>query len=224
MQTKADLLTLDLFDQDPDNLTAIIPLAEGACILRNAALPVAEQLLEDIRLIVAQAPLKQMITPGGRQMSVLTTSCGRYGWHSDHAGYRYTEVNPATQMPWPAITPTMFELAAFAAASAGFADFVPDCCLINCYKADAKLSLHQDKDENDQTSPIVSVSLGLPAVFLFGGLKRDVRPTRHRLLHGDVAVWGGPARMAYHGIEPLMAGIHPLTRRVRFNLTFRKVD
>jgi alkylated DNA repair protein (DNA oxidative demethylase) len=164
-----------------------------------------------------------MITPGGYTMSVAMTNCGRTGWVSDRAGYRYDLMDPVTGAPWPAMPAAFLELAARAAAEAGFAGYDPDACLINRYVAGAKLSLHRDRDEMDSWAPIVSVSLGLPAVFLWGGKRRSDPLRRLRLENGDIAVWGGPARFAYHGVAPIQAGQHPLTGATRINLTFRKV-
>jgi alkylated DNA repair protein (DNA oxidative demethylase) len=155
-------------------------------------------------------------------MSVAMTNCGSVGWVSDRKGYRYDPTDPESSKPWPAMPPEFFNLAANAAAAAGFPDFIPDACLVNRYEPGTRLSLHQDRDERDFNAPIVSVSLGLPAVFLFGSLRRSDRPRRIRLTSGDVAVWGGPARLSYHGIAPLADGEHPLTGRRRINLTFRK--
>jgi alkylated DNA repair protein (DNA oxidative demethylase) len=114
------------------------------------------------------------------------------------------------------------KLAETAANEAGFPGFGPDACLINRYEPGSRLSLHQDQDERDFTQPIVSVSLGLPATFLFGGMERGDKTIRIPLLHGDVVVWGGPARLRYHGVAPLAKGEHPLTGSVRYNLTFRR--
>lgn len=155
-------------------------------------------------------------------MSVSMTNCGQAGWISDKTGYRYDSVDPQTGHPWPPMPVSFLRLATRAAAEAGFKEFNPDVCLINRYEPGARLTLHQDKDERDFTAPIVSVSLGLPATFLFGGLQRKDRPRRFRLENGDVAVWGGPARLTYHGIAPLADGEHPLTGRCRINFTFRK--
>jgi len=162
-----------------------------------------------------------MQTPGGHQMSVAMTNCGEVGWVTDRGGYRYDPVDPATGRPWPAIPKSFVQLAAEAAAAGGFADFEPDACLINRYAPGARMSRHQDRDEREFAAPIVSVSLGLPAVFLFGGLKRSDRPARYRLEHGDVVVWGGPSRLAFHGVAPLADGDHALIGRQRINLTFR---
>ena len=178
--------------------------------------------MEALQQVEAVAPFRHMVTPGGYRMSVAMTNCGQAGWVSDRTGYRYDAVDPDTGSGWPPI-PAVFEhLATGAARAAGFADFTPDVCLINRYEPGAKLSLHQDKDERDFSAPIVSVSLGLPAVFLFGGLRRSDRPRRIRLESGDVVVWGGPARLVYHGVAPLAEGEHSLTGRCRINLTFRK--
>ena len=197
-------------------------LSEGARLLRGFAAADASVLLETLQQVEAASPFRHMVTPGGYRMSVAMTNCGRAGWVSDPSGYRYDPVDPATGSPWPPI-PAVFErLARGAAEAAGFADFAPDVCLINRYEPGAKLSLHQDKDERDFSAPIVSVSLGLPAVFLFGGTRRADRPRRIRLESGDVVVWGGPARLVYHGVAPLAEGDHPLTGRCRINLTFRK--
>lgn len=213
----------DLFDELGQASRERILMAEGAVILRGLALENIDILLAEVRAIVQQAPTRQMTTPGGYTMSVRTTSCGQVGWVSDANGYRYSSIDPHTGQPWPSMPAAFAELAAAAAAEAGFPGFAPDACLINRYLPGARLSLHQDKDERDAWAPIVSVSLGLPAIFLFGGLRRSERPQRYRLLHGDVAVWGGPARFAFHGIQPLADGEHPLLGRQRINLTFRKV-
>lgn len=198
------------------------PLADGALLLRGYAGDATEELLQAIDAITTAAPFRHMITPGGYRMSVAMTNCGRVGWVSDRRGYRYQPTDPDTGRPWPAMPAAFAELAARAAAEAGFAGFVPDACLINRYAPGSRLSLHQDRDEPDLRAPVVSVSLGLPAVFLFGGRRRGDRPRRHRLAHGDVVVWGGPARLAFHGIAPLAEGAHPATGACRINLTFRK--
>jgi alkylated DNA repair protein (DNA oxidative demethylase) len=198
-------------------------LEEGAVLLRDFAVSEAPALLEDIARIAKAAPFRHLVTPGGYTMSVAMTNCGRVGWVSTAVGYRYDPHDPDTGAPWPAMPPAFRDLAVRAAAEAGFDAYDPDACLINRYTAGAKLGLHQDRDENDAWAPIVSVSLGLPAVFLWGGKRRADPLRRLRLEHGDVAVWGGPARFVYHGVAPLHAGHHPLTGDVRINLTFRKV-
>jgi len=163
-----------------------------------------------------------MVPPDGYRRSVAVLNCGTVGWVTDRRGYRYEPIDPESGFPWPAMPPLFRQFAERAAAQAGFASFQPDCCLVNRYEPGAKLSLHQDKDEATYDAPIVSVSLGQPATFLFGGLRRKTRPRRLVLESGDVVVWGGPARLAYHGVDTLADGEHPLTGRYRFTLTFRK--
>ena len=198
-------------------------LQEGAVLLRGFATAEAPVLVEEVARIAQAAAFRHLVTPGGYTMSVAMTNCGRLGWVSDRSGYRYDFVDPGTGAPWPAMPEAFLNIAVGAAAEAGFADYDPDACLINRYIAGAKLSLHQDRDEKDAWAPIVSVSLGLPAVFLWGG-KRRSDPVRHlRLESGDIAVWGGPARFVYHGVAPLKNGQHPMTGVARINLTFRKV-
>lgn len=199
------------------------PLEDGAVILRGFALPYQAALAGGVERIAAKAPFRHLVTPGGYTMSVAMTNCGRVGWVSDRRGYRYDPHDPDTQLPWPQMPDAFIDLAKQAAARAGFDAYDADACLINRYAAGSKLSLHQDKDENDQWAPIVSVSLGLPATFLWGGRKRADPVRRIRLEHGDVVVWGGPARFVYHGVAPLKAGEHEMTGDVRINLTFRKV-
>jgi DNA oxidative demethylase len=198
-------------------------LEEGAVLLRGFASAEAPLLVEQITRIAESAAFRHLVTPGGYTMSVAMTNCGRVGWVSDRSGYRYDPLDPDTRAPWPAIPPAFLDLAERAAAEAGFSGYDPDACLINRYVAGAKLSLHQDRDEKDAWAPIVSVSLGLPAVFLWGGKHRSEPVRRLRLESGDIAVWGGPARFIYHGIAPLKDGEHPLTGNARLNLTFRKV-
>ena len=192
-------------------------------LLRGFARPLEAELIPALRAIVKQAPFRHLITPGGHRMSVAMTNCGKVGWVSDTSGYRYDAVDPESGQPWPEMPPVLRKLAADAAAEVGFRDFAPEACLINRYVPGAKLSLHQDKDELDFVAPIVSVSLGLPAIFLFGGLRRNDPTRRYRLAHGDVAVWGGPSRLFYHGVAPLADGEHGLLGRQRINLTFRRV-
>jgi len=179
-------------------------------------------LLSALNTVIEAAPLRHMVTPGGHAMSVAMTNCGRLGWVSDVAGYRYDPCDPDTGVPWPAMPSEFLELAVRAAQDAGYSGFVPDACLINRYEPGAKMSLHQDRNERDFDAPIVSLSLGLAAVFQFGGLERTDPVQKLTLTHGDVMVWGGPARLAYHGILPLKDGVHPVMGRVRMNLTFRK--
>ena len=197
-------------------------LADGASLLHGFADPDATALIAAIRRIEADAPLRRMVTPGGFTMSVAMTNCGSAGWITDRRGYRYDACDPTTGRAWPAMPPCFADLAARAAAAAGFPGFAPDACLINRYEPGARLTLHQDRNERDFAAPIVSVSLGLPATFLFGGAKRSDRPRRLRLGHGDVVVWGGPARLVFHGVDVLADGEHPLTGRCRFNLTLRR--
>jgi alkylated DNA repair protein (DNA oxidative demethylase) len=191
--------------------------------LRGFAASEAPELVEEAGRIAKAAPFRHLVTPGGYTMSVAMTNCGRVGWVSDRTGYRYDPVDPDTSAPWPSIPHSFLELALKAAAAAGYAGYDPDACLINRYIAGAKLSLHQDRDEKDAWAPIVSVSLGVPAVFLWGGKRRSDPVRRLHLENGDVVVWGGPARFVYHGVAPLKEGEHPLTGAARINLTFRKV-
>jgi DNA oxidative demethylase len=196
-------------------------LAPGAALLRDFAEPEAAALVMEIERIAGAAPFRQMITPGGYRMSVAMTNCGKAGWITDRRGYRYAAVDPMTERPWPAMPPVFLDVARRAAAAAGFDGFAPDSCLINRYAPGTQLSLHQDRNERDYAAPIVSVSLGLPAVFLFGGLRRSDRPRRIPLESGDVVVWGGPSRLVFHGVAPLAEGTHPLTGGCRINLTLR---
>ena len=163
-----------------------------------------------------------MVTPGGFEMSVAMTNCGAAGWVTDRSGYRYQAHDPQGGAPWPAMPAGFLALAHEAASEAGFVTFVPDACLINRYEPGTKLSLHQDRDEADYAHPIVSVSLGLPATFQFGGPKRADPVRKFTLEHGDVVVWGGPSRLFHHGVLTLKSGEHPLTGRRRFNLTLRR--
>lgn len=219
-------MTLDLFGPDDEPAgPAREPLADGAWLLRGFARAEAEPLLAGIAAVAAQAPWRHMVTPGGRAMSVANTNCGPLGWVSDARGYRYQATDPASPgggRPWPALPAAFGALAGAAAAEAGYPGFVPDACLMNRYQPGTRLSLHQDRDERDFGAPIVSVSLGLPAVFLFGGLRRADPAARLRLVHGDVVVWGGPARLRFHGVLPLAEGEHPRLGRQRLNLTFRR--
>ncbi len=211
----------DLFDALPPSDARVMPLTDGAIVLRAFAAPEAAALMEALADIVAAAPFRHMVTPGGYSMSVAMTNCGQAGWVTDRTGYRYDPIDPLTGRPWPAMPPVFRQLAARAAAAGGFPAFEPDACLVNRYEPGSKLSLHQDRNERDFGAPIVSVSLGLPAVFLFGGLRRRERPRRIRLESGDVVVWGGPARLVFHGVGMLADGEHELTGRCRINLTFR---
>ncbi len=210
-------MTPDLFE-----LEATQELRDGAVLLRGLARPLEAKLLAAIDRIARRAPFRRMVTPGGFQMSVAMTNCGSAGWVTDRMGYRYDRHDPQSGAPWPPMPDLFRSLAREAADKAGFPGFVPDACLINHYEPGARLSLHQDKDERDHAHPVVSVSLGLPATFQFGGLKRGDRPLNVPLQHGDVVVWGGPSRLAHHGVLALKDGEHPLAGRRRYNLTFRK--
>ena len=197
-------------------------LAPGAVLLPGFARADAVAVFAEVTEIAQQAPFRRPVTPGGYSMSVGLTSCGRRGWVSDANGYRYAARDPASGESWPPMPDRFRRLAEHAAECAGFPGFVPDACLINRYYPGSRMSLHQDRNERDLAAPVVSVSLGLPAVFMFGGLQRSDRPQHLLLQHGDVVVWGGMARLRFHGVQPLKAGHHPLTGGQRINLTFRK--
>lgn len=211
--------SLSLFEEDTQPTREAF--APGALLLRGFALPVAEQLLQDVAAIVAAAPLRHMITPGGFRMSVAITNCGALGWTSDRRGYRYAPLDPESGKPWPAMPASFLALAESAAREAGYPGFIADACLVNRYAPGTRVTAHQDKNERDMSRPIVSVSLGLPAVFQFGGLERAGKMRRMALSHGDVAVWGGESRLAYHAILPIRDGVHPATGAARVNLTMR---
>jgi DNA oxidative demethylase len=199
-----------------------LSLGEGGVVLRGFARDQESALVATVDEIAATAPFRNMITPGGFRMSVAMTNCGRAGWVTDRKGYRYTPDDPVTGRRWPPIPPLFRRLAADAADAAGYPGFEPDACLMNLYEPGTRLSLHRDENERDMAAPIVSVSLGLPAIFLFGGHQRGDHARRIALESGDVVVWGGPLRLSYHGIAPLAEGEHPLTGRRRINLTLRK--
>ena len=207
-----------LFGADDERLQ----LEPGAWLLRGFAREEAPALLAAIQQVAQAAPWRHMETAGGFRMSVAMTNCGDAGWVSDRRGYRYDPIDPLTRAPWPRIPSVISTLATRAASAAGFAHFAPDACLVNRYAPGARLSLHQDRNEQDFSAPIVSVSLGVPATFLWGGAERTQRPHRLRLLHGDVVVWGGPARLNFHGVDTLREDRHPLTGDLRFNLTCRR--
>lgn len=215
-------MTLDLFAADASELEDEI-LDPGAMVLRGFARAREAALKQDVERVTAAAPFRHLITPGGFRMSVAMTNCGELGWVSDRRGYRYDPVDPDSGERWPPLPESFRALAADAAARAGYPGFVPDACLINRYEPGARLSMHQDRDEKDLRAPIVSVSLGLPAVFLWGGDVRADKARRVALQHGDVVVWGGPARLRFHGVLALKDGDHPFAGAHRINLTFRKV-
>ena len=212
----------DLFGHVVSPVRRDEPLCDGAVVLRGFALADEIALLQALDTVVVQAPFRHLVTPGGFRMSVGMTNTGPLGWVSDRSGYRYDPVDPLSGKPWPGLPETFRQLATAAAAHAGFAGFVPDACLVNRYEPGTRLSLHQDRDEDDLGQPIVSVSLGMPAVFLFGGMQRADPPIRVPLAHGDVVAWGGPARLRYHGVLPLKPGHHEALGAARINLAFRK--
>jgi alkylated DNA repair protein (DNA oxidative demethylase) len=212
----------DLLDRAPPAEPAVEPLGPGAVLLRGFAAHIADELVAAVEAIAAEAPFRHLIVPGGYAMSAAMTNCGQWGWTSSRRGYRYVADDPDTGRPWPAMPETFRLLAARAAEACGFSVYAPDCCLVNRYTPGARMGLHRDQDERDIGAPIVSISLGLPATFLWGGASRKGRPRRLRLICGDVVVFGGPSRMVYHGVDPVPEGEHPLTGRARINLTFRK--
>ena len=215
-------LTFDLFaDTEPEQQPRREQIGEQSYVLRGFALPWLERLLPALKAVLVAAPFRRMVTPGGFTMSVALSSCGHFGWTTDRSGYRYTRDDPQTGQPWPMMPEVFFQLAQAAAQAAGFADFAPDSCLINRYIPGAKMSLHQDKDEHSYNAPIVSVSLGLPAMFLFGGFARSDKNQRVPLFHGDIVVWGGVDRLRYHGVLPIKDGHHPKLGEQRINFTFR---
>ena len=212
----------DLLSQLPPAGDTVEILGPGATLLRGFARDEVPALLEAIEAVAAAAPFRRMVTPGGFTMSVAMTNCGAAGWVTDRKGYRYTATDPETGQTWPPIPAPFLDLATRAAAAGFYPGFVPDACLVNRYEPGTRLSLHQDRNERDASAPIVSVSLGLPATFLWGGASRSDRPRRVRLESGDIAVWGGPTRMNFHGVDVIAEGEDPLTGRCRYNLTFRK--
>jgi len=197
-------------------------MGSRAFVLRGFALPCMDELIPAIDAVGRQSPFRNMVTPGGFTMSVALTNCGALGWTTDRRGYRYTHIDPDNARPWPAMPVAFARLASDAAEAAGFDDFEPDACLINRYLPGSRLSLHQDRNEQDFSAPIVSVSLGMSAIFLFGGHRRADRCARIPVFHGDVAVWGGEDRLRYHGVLPLEDDPHPLLGAQRINFTFRK--
>lgn len=214
--------TPDLFGETPAELPPTERLGAQALLLRGFALPFVDQLLPALAAVEAAAPFRIMLTPGGQAMSVALTNCGELGWISDRRGYRYSPVDPLSGQPWPALPEAFRRLAREAAAAAGFADFAPDACLVNRYLPGTRMSLHQDRDERSLEHPIVSVSLGIPALFLFGGHARRDPAQRLTMQHGDVVVWGGVDRLRFHGILPIKEAVHPLLGAQRINFTLRR--
>lgn len=212
----------DLFSTSNQASSDVEVLDSGVMLLQGFVLNQADTLKTEIDMIATQSPYRQLITPGGLKMSVTTTSCGELGWHSDEYGYRYVREDPLTDRPWPAMPDTFLEIAHRAAQLCGFQNFKPDACLINRYLSGNKMSLHQDKNERDFSAPIVSISLGLPAIFQFGGLNRSDPVAKLKLHHGDVLVWGGASRLRFHGVLPLGQGTHSVWGNQRINLTFRR--
>ncbi|WP_409028562.1 DNA oxidative demethylase AlkB [Janthinobacterium sp. SUN098] len=218
-------MNLSLFADEDDVPAGPVPLVHGSSasvLLRRFALPYLPELLPALDAIVLAAPLRHMATPGGLRMSVAMSNCGPLGWVTDGRGYRYARLDPASGVPWPPMPPVFLRLAQQAALAAGYPGFTPDACLVNRYAPGARMALHQDRDECDFNAPIVSVSLGLPATFLFGGAERSDKAARIALLHGDVVVWGGADRLRFHGVAPLKEGEHAVLGAQRINLTFRK--
>ena len=213
---------MGLFDGLAASPAAAQSPAPGLILLPGFALDAEASLCRDLDDLVRRAPFRHMVTRGGYRMSVAMTNCGALGWVSDRRGYRYDAMDPDTAQPWPAMPPSFHDLAVRAAAAAGFAAFAPDACLVNRYEPGARMTLHQDRNERDFSQPIVSVSLGVPATFLFGGAERAAKPLKLRLAHGDVLVWGGEARLNFHGVAPLRQDLHPVFGNQRINLTFRK--
>ena len=218
-------MTLPLFDTDSSGPRSDAPVAlgPGATLLPGFALASEEALLSSLAEVIQTSPLRHMETPGGHRMSVAMSNCGDLGWVSERSGYRYARTDPQTGRNWPPMPEVFLELAASAADRAGYAGFAPNACLVNRYEIGGRLTLHQDKNEGDFTKPIVSVSLGLPATFLFGGEQRTDPVTKTNLEHGDVAVWGGRSRLRFHGVAPIKRGQHRQLGPVRYNLTFRFV-
>ena len=196
-------------------------IVKDAYLLSGFAMEHEKEILPDLTRVIIDAPFRHMVTPGGFTMSVAMTNCG-LGWVTDRKGYRYTSHDPLGNKLWPGIPDSFTQLAQTAAMKAGFLGFEPDACLINQYKIGARMSLHQDKNEQDFNQPVVSISLGLPAVFQFGGLKRADKTIKIPLNHGDVVVWGGEARLRFHGVLPLKTNYHPAFGDGRINITFRK--
>ncbi len=214
-------LSLDLLASIPSR----VQIAADSWLLKGFATTQATELLTSIAELIERAPFRQQLTPLGHSIAAAMSNCGSYGWISDHRGYRYSQHDPHRGQPWPAMPQSFSKLATTAAAAAGYQTFTPQACLINRYQQGQGMGLHQDRNEQDLSAPIVSVSLGAPIIFMFGGLQRNSRPSRWLLEHGDVVVWGGVNRLAYHGVAPLTRKAqHPLTGPLRYNLTFRQVE
>lgn len=214
---------MDLFaEQDLQQPARVERIGEQALVLSGFALPRVKELLAALDSVLLQSPLRQMHTPGGLTMSARLSSCGDLGWTSDRHGYRYSPLDPLSSRPWPAMPEAFLALAEAAASAAGFSGFVPDACLINAYAPGAKMSLHQDKNERSCIAPIVSISLGLPAIFQFGGFERSDPTRRVSLFHGDIVVWGGVDRLRFHGVMPIKPGHHSLLGEQRINITLRQ--
>jgi DNA oxidative demethylase len=196
-----------------------LSLADGVFVFQRIANTAL--LRAEIARVVEAAPFRHMSVKGGKTMSAAMSNCGTLGWTSDASGYRYSATDPLTGKPWPTMPLAFKELAARCAALAGFANFMPDACLINRYDAKAQMGLHQDRDERDFSQPIVSVSIGADAEFFLGGLKRTDRTEKILLSDGDVLVWGGPARLRFHGVKTPRVGADPAIAE-RLNLTLRK--
>ena len=211
-------MTLPLFDPEPQ---APKPIADGAVLLRGWAAVNEAQWIAAVQQVLAQQPFQPAYTASGLPMSVRTSNCGNWGWAASRNGYGYTRSDPTTGQPWPAMPLFLKQQAQALSGLAGYLGFDPDVCLINCYDVGAKMGLHHDADEYDKAAPIVSVSLGLPCTFVWGGLARSDPVRSFRLEHGDVLVWGGASRMVFHGVRPLQAGQHHLLGAQRWNLTFR---
>jgi alkylated DNA repair protein (DNA oxidative demethylase) len=223
MQRKGDTpATLDLFADDTPQSPSTEHIGPRSYVFRGFALPLIDRLLPALESVLRQAPFRNMVTPGGFTMSVGLSSCGDFGWTTDRRGYQYTATDPQTGQPWPRMPEVFRELAQAAADAAGFANFDPDACLINRYIPGAKMSLHQDKDELGYQWPVVSVSLGVAAMFLFGGHARSDKTQKVPLFHGDVVVWGGEDRLRFHGVMPVKQASHPQLGEQRINFTFRK--
>lgn len=214
-------MNYDLFDLSNNGETWTEKICDDALVLRQYATTQAPNILAAIKSVKTQAPFRHMQTAGGYTMSAAITSCGKVGWVSDRQGYRYSTHDPQSKQPWPTMPNILRAFATKAAADAGYDNFHPDACLINRYAPGAKMSLHQDRHERDYNAPIVSVSLGVQATFLFGGIQRSDKTVKVPLAHGDVVIWGGKSRLKFHGVLPIKAGYHPMTGEDRLNVTFR---